>query len=129
MIEPATPPGSPISPHPGRNARIALILALLIAAGLVPLLEALDRRLREPEELEELSDAPLLGTIPDAAFPGRGPGRFVHEAFQTLRAGLTYFNIDRTLGDRADRQPRPAGTARPRSPPTSRSPRARTGAT
>src|SRR6266480_381574 len=90
-------PSAPISPHPGRNARIGFILALLLAAALVPLLDAMDRRLREPEELEELSDAPLLGSIPDGAFPGKGSGPFVHEAFQTLRAGLTYFNIDRTL--------------------------------
>ena len=97
VIEPATPPGSPVSPHPGRNAKIAFVLSLLIAAGLVPLLEAVDRRLRDPEELEEHFDAPLLGSIPDEAFPGRGSGPFVHEAFQTLRAGLTYFNIDRTI--------------------------------
>ncbi len=98
VIEPATPPSTPVSPHPARNAKIAFILALLLAAGLVPLLEAMDRRLREPEELEKLADAPLLGSIPDEAFPGRGSGAYVHEAFQTLRAGLTYFNIDRTLG-------------------------------
>jgi capsular exopolysaccharide synthesis family protein len=97
VIEPATPPGSPISPHPGRNARVAFILSLLLAAALVPLLDALDRRLREPEELEALGDAPLLGSVPEEAFPGRGSGPFVHEAFQSLRAGLTYFNIDRTV--------------------------------
>src|SRR5215210_629245 len=97
VIEPASAPSSPISPHPGRNARIGFILALLLAAALVPLLEAMDRRLREPEELEEISDAPLIGSIPDEAFPGKGSGPFVHEAFQTLRAGLTYFNIDRTI--------------------------------
>jgi capsular exopolysaccharide synthesis family protein len=99
VVEPATAPSSPISPHPARNTRIALILALLLAAALVPLLDALDRRLREPEEMEGLGDAPLLGSIPEDAFPGRdsGGGPFVHEAFQTLRAGLTYFNIDRTV--------------------------------
>src|SRR5262249_36928781 len=58
---------------------------------------AVDRRLREPEEMEELGNAPLLGSIPEEAFPGKGSGPFVHEAFQTLRAGLTYFNIDRTV--------------------------------
>jgi capsular exopolysaccharide synthesis family protein len=98
VIEPASAPEAPISPHPERNARIAFVLSLLIAAGLVPLLNALDRRLRTPEELEALSDAPLLGSIPDEAFPGHGSGAYVHEAFQTLRAGLTYFNIDRTVG-------------------------------
>jgi succinoglycan biosynthesis transport protein ExoP len=101
VIEPATAPSSPISPHPGRNAKVAFILSLLLAAGLVPLLDAMDRRLREPEELENLTDAPLLGSVPEDAFPGkdltgqRGP--YVHESFQTLRAGLTYFNIDRTI--------------------------------
>jgi capsular exopolysaccharide synthesis family protein len=99
VLESATPPSAPISPHPGRNAKVAFILALLLAAGLVPLLDTVDRRLREPEELEGLADSPLLGSIPEEAFPGRsgGDGPFVHEAFQTLRAGLTYFNIDRTV--------------------------------
>jgi receptor protein-tyrosine kinase len=76
---------------------VAFILSLLIAAALVPLLDALDRRLRSPEEMEDLGDAPLLGSIPEDAFPGKGSGPLVHEAFQTLRAGLTYFNIDRTV--------------------------------
>jgi capsular exopolysaccharide synthesis family protein len=97
VIEPAAAPSSPTSPHPERNARIALIFALLLAVGLVPLLDALDRRIREPDEMEELADAPLLGSIPEEAFPDKGSGPFVHEAFQTLRAGLTYFNIDRTV--------------------------------
>jgi receptor protein-tyrosine kinase len=97
VIEPASPPTAAISPYPGRNTRIAFVLALLLAAALVPLLDAIDRRLRQPEELEQLSDSPLLGSIPDEAFPGRASGPFTHESFQTLRAGLTYFNIDRTL--------------------------------
>ena len=97
VVEPASPPTAAISPNPGRNTRIAFVLALLLAAALIPLLEAIDRRLRQPEELEQLSDSPLLGSIPDEAFPGRASGPFVHEAFQTLRAGLTYFNIDRTI--------------------------------
>jgi polysaccharide biosynthesis transport protein len=97
VIEPASPPSTAISPHPARNTRVAFILALLIAAALVPLLDALDKRLRSPEEMEDLGDAPLLGSIPEGAFPGGGNGPLVHEAFQTLRAGLTYFNIDRTV--------------------------------
>jgi capsular exopolysaccharide synthesis family protein len=97
VIEPASPPTAAISPNPGRNTRIAFVLALLLAAALVPLLDAIDRRLRQPEDLEQLSDSPLLGSIPDQAFPGHGSGPAVHEAFQTLRAGLTYFNIDRTI--------------------------------
>lgn len=97
IIEPAVPAAAPISPKPRRNATIALILALLTAAALPPLLDRLDRRIREPGELEELLDAPVLALIPDDAFPGHIPGMHVRESFQTLRASLTYFNVDRDL--------------------------------
>jgi capsular exopolysaccharide synthesis family protein len=97
VVERAVPATSPYSPKPLRNALLALLVAVLIAAGLVPLLDRLDRRLREPGELEELFEPPLLATIPDDAFPGHLPGWHVREAFQTLRASLTYFNVDRPL--------------------------------
>ncbi len=97
IIELAVPAAAPISPKPRRNATIALILALLTAAALPPVLDRLDRRVREPGELEELLDAPVLALIPDDAFPGHIPGMHVRESFQTLRASLTYFNVDREL--------------------------------
>ncbi|HEY8082591.1 MAG TPA: polysaccharide biosynthesis tyrosine autokinase [Solirubrobacterales bacterium] len=97
IIEPAVPAATPISPKPRRNATIALILALLTAAALPPLLDRLDRRLREPGELEELLEAPVLALIPDDAFPGHIPDMHVRESFETLRASLTYFNVDRAL--------------------------------
>jgi capsular exopolysaccharide synthesis family protein len=97
IIEAAVPSATPISPQPKRNTAIALILALLIAAAIAPLLDRFDRSIRAPGELEELLDAPVLATIPDDAFPGHPPGPHVREAFQTLRAGLTYFNVDRSL--------------------------------
>lgn len=97
VIEAAVPSPAPISPRPLRNTAIALILALLIAAAIGPLLDRLDRRIREPSELEELLEAPVLGTIPDDAFPGHPPDPHVRESFETLRASLTYFNVDRSL--------------------------------
>ena len=97
IIEAAVPVKAPISPRPRRDAEIALILALLIAAGFAPLLDRLDRRIREPGELEELLEAPVLALIPDDAFPGHPPSPHVRESFQTLRASLTYFNVDRPL--------------------------------
>jgi capsular exopolysaccharide synthesis family protein len=97
IVEAAVPAASPISPKPRRNTAIALILALLIAAALAPMLDRLDRRIREPSELEDLLEAPVLAMIPDDAFPGHPPGMHVRESFQTLRASLTYFNVDRSL--------------------------------
>ena len=97
VIEPATPPSSAAAPKPLRNTAVALVLALLVAAALVPLLEQLDRRLRAPEELDELLDVNTLATIPREAFKGETDAPAVRESFQTLRATLTYFNVDRTL--------------------------------
>jgi succinoglycan biosynthesis transport protein ExoP len=97
IVEAAVPAAAPVSPKPRRNTIIAFVLALLIAAGLAPLLDRLDRRIREPGELEDALDSPVLATIPDDAFPGHLAGLHVREAFQTLRASLTYFNVDRSL--------------------------------
>lgn len=97
IVEAAVPASTPISPRPKRNTAIAFILALLIAAALAPLLDRIDRRVREPGELEEMLEVPLLAMIPDDAFPGHPPGLHVRESFQTLRASLTYFNVDRAL--------------------------------
>jgi capsular exopolysaccharide synthesis family protein len=97
ILEAAVPAAAPISPQPRRNTTIALVLALLIAAALPPLLDRLDRRIRESGELEELLEAPVLALIPDDAFPGHPPRPHVRESFQTLRASLTYFNVDRSL--------------------------------
>jgi polysaccharide biosynthesis transport protein len=97
VIQPAFPPGSATSPKPLRNAAVGFVLALLIAAGLVPLLDRLDRKVRDPDELEELVGAHTLALVPEAAFSGGPDIPSVREAFQTLRATLTYFNVDRPL--------------------------------
>lgn len=97
IVEEASPPAAPTSPKPKRNTVMALILALLIAAGLAPLLDRFDRRVREPGQLEDLLDAPVLAVVSDDAFPGHPPNYHVREAFETLRSSLTYFNVDRTL--------------------------------
>jgi capsular exopolysaccharide synthesis family protein len=96
VLQPA-PPGTKIAPTPERSAKVGFVLALLVAAGLVPLMDVLDRRLRNPDELQRLLGVPLLGTVPEEAFPGHEAGPAVREAFQTLRAALTHFNIDRPL--------------------------------
>lgn len=85
------------APHPSRNATVAVILALLVGAGLIVLAERFDRRLRRPEDLEQLTGLPFLATIPHAAFPGTESTPDVPEAFQTLRNSLTYFNADGSL--------------------------------
>jgi non-specific protein-tyrosine kinase len=97
MIQGAVPPASPSSPHPKRAALIALIGALALGAALVALLDRMDRRLRDPEEIEALVGAPLLVSLPESAFPGSAPVPGIAVAFQMLRDSLTYFNVDEEL--------------------------------
>jgi capsular exopolysaccharide synthesis family protein len=86
-----------IAPHPKRNATVALLLAFLVGVGLMLTAERLDRKIRNPDDLESLTGLPFLGTIPHEAFPGQDANPEVDEAFQTLRNTLTYFNADQPL--------------------------------
>jgi capsular exopolysaccharide synthesis family protein len=97
VVEPATVPASAVSPNPKRNAILAFVLALLIAAGAVALAERLDRRLHDSRDLERLTHTPLLAQIPSSAFPGAAPDPQLPIVFQTLRDSLTYFNVDQRL--------------------------------
>jgi capsular exopolysaccharide synthesis family protein len=97
VVEPAVASAAPVSPHPRRSAVLAFLIALLIAAGAVFLLERMDRRLREPLDLEGLTGAPLLGVVPTQAFGSKDTSPEAREAFATLASSLTYFNIERPL--------------------------------
>jgi receptor protein-tyrosine kinase len=83
------------------DTALGLGLGLLIGLALVVLLEKLDRRVRETDELERLWDRPVLSMIPadsdlgrDGIAPPAGP---ISEAFAMLRGRLRYFNVDRDL--------------------------------
>ena len=97
VVEPATAPSSAVSPKPIRNATLGLITAVLLGLVLAFLVERLDRRVKSGHELEELTRLPLLGSIPATAFSGNGSSPADTEAFQTLRASLTYFNVEHPL--------------------------------
>ena len=97
VVEPAAVPSAPISPNPRRNAILAFIVSLLIAAGAVALAERLDRRLHDSRDLERLTGTPLLAQVPSSAFPGSAPDPQLPVVFQTLRDSLTYFNVDQRL--------------------------------
>ena len=91
VIEPAVAPASAISPRPLRAAGIAVIIAILLGLGLVALAQSLDRRVRDPQEVESLTQRPLLAAIPRTAFEAPA-GHATVEAFDMLRASLTYFH-------------------------------------
>jgi len=79
----------------------SLATSLLLGLGLALLLDRLDRRVKDPAELEAIFGRPLLGTVRESRAlsaetenPERLPPEDA-EAFRMLRANLRYFNVDR----------------------------------
>lgn len=100
QIDPALPPSSPSSPKPVRNALFALILSLVGAIALAYGLERFDRRLRNPEELEEAYASPLLAVLPHSDNPvpvTDGTAALsldFREPFRTLRTNIELAAVD-----------------------------------
>ncbi len=97
----ATVPTSPSSPKVARNTLVGAVLALLLGIGVAFLLERLDRRIKEPKDLEAIYGLPVLGVIPDSDALSRSARDTLpqadEEAFRMIRAHLRYFNVDRDL--------------------------------
>jgi polysaccharide biosynthesis transport protein len=96
IVEPAVASPVAVAPRVRRTVILALIIAVLLAFGAVVLAQGSDRKVRDPAELEDLTGRPLLSAVPRSAF-GDEPDGVAGEAFQTLRASLTYFNVDREI--------------------------------
>jgi Mrp family chromosome partitioning ATPase/capsular polysaccharide biosynthesis protein len=99
ILSPATVPSGPSSPHPARDAGIALLAGLVLALMLAAVRDRLDRRMREIEDVEAVYHAPTLGVVPFAHgrkklsrsaqvadFSGAAP---LADAYRTIRTNLT----------------------------------------
>lgn len=58
-------PESPSSPNIPKNTVIGLFLGLIVSCGLVLLMEMLDTRIKNEEELAKMFDIPVIGVIPE----------------------------------------------------------------
>ncbi len=66
-----------VEPAPMRSAALAFGLALFLGLGLAFLLDALDTRVRDPEELADALGLPILGSLPTMPRSLRSNGRVV----------------------------------------------------
>jgi polysaccharide biosynthesis transport protein len=104
VVKEAGVPGSPSSPKPRQTALIAGFGGLLLGLALALVREQVDRRMRDPKQLEEIFGLPVLASVPRsralAGSDGKAlaelPGREA-EAFQILRVNLRYLNTEREL--------------------------------
>jgi capsular exopolysaccharide synthesis family protein len=88
-------PTKPSAPHTRRNVAAGIGLGILLAFALATLAEHVDRRVRDQEEIEEITGLPVVGAVPQSRFlasaqsslGSRGAGAEV-DAFRALRARL-----------------------------------------
>ena len=108
VVSEASAPGSPFSPDPIRNGSVALVLGLLLGAGLAFLREYLDDTIRNKDDLDAVTGgADVLGLIPKVeAWRNRGETRLVSltapkssvaETYRGLRTSLQFIGVDRPL--------------------------------
>jgi non-specific protein-tyrosine kinase len=100
QVEPASAPSTPSAPKPARNALFALILSLVGAIAVAYGLERFDRRLKNPDEMENAYARPLLAVLPHTPEPapmrdgGPALGSDFREPFRVLRTNVELASVD-----------------------------------
>lgn len=105
VVQPAVPPEEAIAPRPILNAIIAAFVGLLVAAGIVFLLEYLDDTIKDASEVQATVGLPTLGTILRMK-GGRerrqmyrlatllNPRSRAAEAYRSLRTNVEFASVD-----------------------------------
>ena len=106
VLVPAEVPGSPSSPKPVQSALLGFGVGLIVAIGLVVLLEQFDTRLRRPEDVALIFKRPVLGRLPripqrllseGAVVALRHPDGEVAEALRVVRTNLEFIGVDESI--------------------------------
>lgn len=103
ILDSATRPSSPISPRPLRDLLLGLLLGLLGGLALSLAIDALDRSVKMPGEVEQLVSSPALAVIPRIRSRRtlllKEPSRQTSaaEAYRTLRTSLHFLDPDEPL--------------------------------
>jgi uncharacterized protein involved in exopolysaccharide biosynthesis len=64
IVEDALVPNVPVRPRPQRNIALALVVGVMLGAGLAFLLEYFDNTIKTPEEVERYLGLTTLGVVP-----------------------------------------------------------------
>ena len=106
-VEPAVPDYQPIRPKPVTNTLLGTVVGLMIAGGIVFLVEYLDDTIKSPEEASRLSNTAVIGFIPSIQYSGSN-GRYgvyslenprspIAEAFRSLRTNIEFAAVPAEL--------------------------------
>ncbi|MHB8691981.1 MAG: tyrosine-protein kinase domain-containing protein [Solirubrobacteraceae bacterium] len=104
LAQMAQVPSSQSSPRITRDTVLGIVAGLLIGLLAALVLERLDQRLRDVDEISDTLDLPLLASIPHSRLiqrAGAGGAQTLvgpdMDAFHLLRTQLRYFNVDREI--------------------------------
>ena len=105
VVEPAVASPDPISPRPLLNTLLAVVLGLLIAIGIIAVVEYSRDAVKDPDGVHAATGLSTLGTI--ARMKGNGdrseiyqlaallyPRSGVTEAYRTLRTNVEFASVD-----------------------------------
>ncbi len=98
-IDPALVPSAPTSPRPTVNLALGFVLGALLGVGQAVLRSVLDTRLRTVSDIEDVTEAPLLGVIGrvdagnERADGGGGQQRASAEAYRRLRTNVGFVGL------------------------------------
>ncbi|MFN2216402.1 MAG: polysaccharide biosynthesis tyrosine autokinase [Anaerolineales bacterium] len=111
QVEVATVPSTPFQPKPVQQGLLAAAVGLLLAGGIVFLIEYLDVTIKTPEDVEREMNLQALGLIGEMKINSSSNGKEelenlhtaihprspISEAFRTLRTNLEFTGVDKPL--------------------------------
>ena len=108
LVDSASIPEKPTKPNIVINISLSFILGLIFSISLVVLINYLDQRIKDKDELKELITFPILGEIPDFSsvninnkgnylFVNESPKSLPSEAINILRTNLQFCNVNYNL--------------------------------
>lgn len=105
VVQPAEPAKSPVQPKILLNTALGLVAGLSLGLALIVLIEQLDTQVRTPEDISELLNLPVLGTIwrGDASKKDGGEvlnpqGRNINaESYRILRTNIGFSAINKPV--------------------------------
>ena len=102
VVELATMPASPVKPQIPLNVALGIVAGLVVAAGLVLLMEYLDDTVKSEQDVERLAGLTTLGMVvrfgrrgsrqPVSGYGSRSPAA---EAYRAIRTSVQFASMDR----------------------------------
>jgi len=96
VIQPASAPGSPVSPDHVVNGAFGLAAGLALGIGLALVRDRMSGRLRSSDEVEEYLEAPVLGVVPRVSEWRRGKTAYLIAAARWRSPAAEAYRVIRT---------------------------------